>query len=324
MEKSVGLLFLVGALGLASADRSIFNQRLCPDGYHYAGEDTPKNHTEGNLTGVAWEEKLHTTDPYSCYKIVEQELNRNISKVPFEMSFNHLVDVCGDDKAKPVALEDLEEADRLINLLIERGFEGSVSFLTSGMFFNDVNQWIWLGSNMTAIDTDIYNFTNTGDDKQCLVASVEVLEGSEFHMSDQALTFYPVECNKRSDLLTNYNNQPLMVCEVRAVTVTYLAWFYSNWMTFLLVLMTTMLMVALCLSVFKYKGGRSLYANRRVYRADARTTQRTEDLPYGDNPPTYSDVTGIVDETQQSKMDKYKNKGKEILAKVTLYKNTSN
>ena len=85
------------------------------------------------------------------------------------MSFNHLVDVCGDDKAKPVvssvvdewqfklfsykifkcvqALEDLEEADRLINLLIERGFEGSVSFLTSGMFFNDVNQWIWLGSS---------------------------------------------------------------------------------------------------------------------------------------------------------------------------------
>ena len=45
------------------------------------------------------------------------------------------------------ALEDLEEADRLTNLLIERGFEGSVSFLTSGMFFNDVNQWIWLGSS---------------------------------------------------------------------------------------------------------------------------------------------------------------------------------
>ena len=128
--------------------------------------------------------------------------------------------------------------------------------------WNECLNTLFFITDMTAIDTDIYNFTNTGDDKQCLVASVEVLEGSEFHMSDQALTFYPVECNKRSDLLTNYNNQPLMVCEVRAVTVTYLAWFYSNWMTFLLVLMTTMLMVALCLSVFKYKGGRSLYANR--------------------------------------------------------------
>ena len=67
-----------------------------------------------------------------------------------------------------------------------------------------------------------------------------------------------------------------------------------------------------------------VFSYRRVYRADARTTQQPADLPYGDNPPTYSDVTGIVDETQQSKMDKYKNKGKEILAKVTLYKNTSN
>ena len=118
-------------------------------------------------------------------------------------------------------------------------------------------------TDMTAIDTDIYNFTNTEDDKQCLAASVEVLEGSKFHMSDQALSFYPVECNKRSDLLeSNNDQQPLMICEVRAVTVTYLAWFYSNWMTFLLVLMTTMLMVVLCMSVFKYKGGRTLYANR--------------------------------------------------------------
>ena len=63
-----------------------------------------------------------------------------------------------------------------------------------------------------------------------------------------------------------------------------------------------------------------------MYRSDARSTQQSaqRDLPYGDEPPTYSDVTGIVTETQQTKMDKYKNKGKEILAKVTLYKNTTN
>ena len=45
------------------------------------------------------------------------------------------------------------------------------------------------------------------------------------------------------------------------------------------------------------------------------------DLPAYDEPPTYSDVTGIV--TQETKMDKYKNKGKEILAKVTYYRNTT-
>ena len=45
------------------------------------------------------------------------------------------------------------------------------------------------------------------------------------------------------------------------------------------------------------------------------------DLPAYDEPPTYSDVPGIV--TQETKMDKYKNKGKEILAKVTYYRNTT-
>ena len=45
------------------------------------------------------------------------------------------------------------------------------------------------------------------------------------------------------------------------------------------------------------------------------------DLPAYDEPPTYSDVTGIV--TQETKMDKYKNKGKEILAKVTYYRNST-
>ena len=63
---------------------------------------------------------------------------------------------------------------------------------------------------------------------------------------------------------------------------------------------------------------------RRVYRADARSTADMgphRDLPAYDEPPTYSDVTGIV--TQETKMDKYKNKGKEILAKVTYYRNTT-
>ena len=116
-----------------------------------------------------------------------------------------------------------------------------------------------------SLETDTYNISNNqadNGDKQCLAVSFNIQDGKHFYMTNQSPSFSPVECNMRSDLMGEPDNHPLMVCEVRAVTVTYLAWFYSNWLTFLLVLMTTMLLVALCLSVFKYKGGRSLYANR--------------------------------------------------------------
>merc|ERR1711962_247328 len=191
------------------------------------------------------------------------------------------------------------------------------------------------------LDTALYNISDIGnDDKNCLAANLYLDHGGEWVNGSQYFSqtaksegeFAPVECNKRSDLsmiLGAPVEQSLMICEVRAQTVTYLAWFYSNWLAFLLILMTFLLLTTLCLSVFKYKGGRSVYSNRRVYRAEACTTAQPvqptrDDLPYGDDPPTYSDVTGIVTETQQTKMDKYKNKGKEILAKVTLYKNTTN
>merc|ERR1712168_1582615 len=135
---------------------------------------------------------------------------------------------------------------------------------------------MWLGSNVT-LNTTVFGLHDTaiGDKKQCLAVNLDLANnnGSDFSMSEEGEpVFLPVECNKRSDLLATRGvlggriQQSLMICEVRAQTVTYLAWFYSNWLAFLLSLMTFLLLTALCLSVFKYKGAnRTIYANRRVY-----------------------------------------------------------
>jgi len=325
------ILYLLCFLALAKADNDFFKARICPDGYHYAGEDTKKA-DNGTLKGVAWEEVINRSPVYSCYKISELDqawANSNDSEVPYQMTFNAAVDACAEDKGKPVALEDFEEVDRLAKLLHDTGYTNDATFLTSAVFFTDKKQWMWLGSNVT-LNTTEYGIDDGNASNQCLAFNIQSANnGTDFSMTETLKTFNPVGCIKRGDLtprlLGGRIHQSLMVCEVRAQTVTYLAWFYSNWLAFLLILMTFLLLTALCLSVFKYKGPRTAYANRRVYRAEARATQEpTRDLPYGDEPPTYSDVTGIVTETQQTKMDKYKNKGKEILAKVTLYKNTTN
>jgi len=336
-------LCLVGLAVANASHNPLFDQRICPDGYQYAGDDSPQG-----LKTLEWKEEIARSPVYSCYKITSLEQYWGASKdskdVPYQMTFNAAVDTCADDKGRPVALGDLQEVDRLKKLLHKLGYR-NVTFLTSAVYFGDIKQWMWLGTNVT-LNESLYEISgiNDGVGRQCLAANIDLghYNGTEFSQSDQdEPLFKPVECNnwpiemaQPVPMLGQPVHQSVMICEVRVETVTYLAWFGANWLAFLLVLMTFLLLTALCLSLFKYKGGRSAYANRRVYRADARTTTTSaphpqgdpqRDLPYGDDPPTYSDVTGIVTETtQQTKMDKYRNKGKEILAKVTLYKSTPN
>merc|ERR1712142_61473 len=259
--------------------------RVCPSGFVYLGEDTHP------MLSAYWTEEVARSPVYSCYKVMKS----------LDLGFNEALTTCNDLKADLITLEDEQEVRR-VNKCVDSGY-----FLTSAMFFADVQKWIWLGSNQTEVP---FNVTATADKtkEQCLALVAPTGNSSE------PIKFRSVECN-----------QPDMgaICEVRVQTVTYLAWFYSNWLSFLLVLMTVLLLSALCISVFKYNSG------RRVYRSRSSSRQQrvsVSNLPYMDAPPTYNDVTGrgpTRPSSQQTAMDKYKNKGKEILAKVTLYKNTN-
>jgi len=287
--KPVTILFSLTALASAvSADSNSSNPfddiidyvtsgRVCPNGFTYAGEDTQR------LLSAYWTEEVARSPVYSCYKLLSLE----------QHGFNEALTACNDLKADLVSLEDTQEVNRVIK---RPELNVTEEFVTSALFFADVQKWIWLGSNQTEVVFDVAA-TKNSTREQCLKLT-----------KFDPITFVSVECN-----------QPMMaMCEVRVQTVTYLAWFYSNWLSFLLVLMTVLLMSALCISVFKYKSGRRVYrsrSNSRPHRVSV------TNLPYNDAPPTYNDVTGT---RPQTTMDKYKNKGKEVLAKVTLYKNTTN
>jgi len=283
----------------------VTSARICPKGFTYAGEDSPKDGGDGLMLKSYWSEEVARSPVYSCYKaLTSEEVNGG---------FNQALAACSnlDTDAHLVALEDEQEIRRVYQYV--KATKG-VNMTTSAMKFADIDKWIWLGSNQTEVP-HTYHIVSSNDaqKEQCLVLS-------SYTGDDMAAAeFRSVECNVRSEGA---------LCEVRVQTVTYLAWFYSNWLSFLLVLMTILLMSALCISVFKYKSGRRVYRNRRAgtggpnTRATAAVTTvhgnaaPPSHLPYNDAPPTYNDVTGTG-----NKMDKYKNKGKDILAKVTLYKN---
>lgn len=258
--------------------------RVCPEGFIYAGEDTIK------LLGVSYEE-VARSPVYSCYKVLG-------SVGSMSESFNEALSACDDLDADLVAFEDAGEVQRVAEQVTIDPFFGSADYLmTSAMYFTDVEKWIWLGSNQTEVG---FNITARNDKEQCLGVA-----------SSFSLTFKPIECN-----------QPrLAMCEVRVQTVTYLAWFYSNWLSFLLVMLTILLMSAICISVFKHSAGKRVYRGRRDQNRTARVS--VSSLPYNDAPPTYNDVTAggnSATTSPETTMGKYKNKGKDILAKVTLYR----
>lgn len=308
--KRLALLACLATISCAAAEEPknadtdtidyVSTARICPKGFTYAGEDSPKD--DGLMLKSYWSEEVARSPVYSCYKaLTSEEVGGGL---------NQALSACSDldTDAHLVALEDEQEIRRVYQYV--KATKG-VNLTTSAIKFADIDKWIWLGSNQTEVPkTYQIKSSNDADKEQCLVLS----------SSNGAATaeFRSVECNGKSEGA---------LCEVRVQTVTYLAWFYSNWLSFLLVLMTVLLMSALCISVFKYKSGRRVYRNRGRSAAAAAASVTTvhgnaappSHLPYNDAPPTYNDVTGAKTNTD-NKMDKYKNKGKDILAKVTLYK----
>ena len=101
-----------------------------------------------------------------------------------------------------------------------------------------------------------------------------------------------------------------VLCEIRVETVTY-AW-VPNWLTITLLILTIVLLVTCCMAAMSYKQHQP-----RAYRGNANSTTGVTHGPANDLPPKYSEVTGIGATNQdQGTFEKYKTKGKEILAKV--------
>merc|ERR1712018_494426 len=174
--------------------------------------------------------------------------------------------------------------------------------LTSAMSFKMPNtsdsQWIYLGTNYTQVDiTKVFGEISNEEDKQCLALRGDI--DQYIAPSPWKLEWIPMDCvDQKIDVL----------CEIRVETVTY-AW-VPNWLTITLLILTIVLLVTCCMAAMSYKQHQP-----RAYRGNG--TTGVMHGPANDLPPKYSEVTGIGATNQdQGTFEKYKSKGKEILAKV--------
>ena len=137
-------------------------------------------------------------------------------------------------------------------------------------------------------------FERNDSTKQCLV--VEGIAKSKYDSGSKIeFAWKPVECNKP---------QQQILCEIRVDTVTY-AWI-PNWMAVVLIILTITSLFVLCV------GGMCITSSQPSRKVSSK--QNCD--PINDLPPKYSDV--II--TQESAFNKYKNKGRELLAKIYIVK----
>lgn len=189
---------------------------------------------------------------------------------------------CIEDKAQLVSFESIEEFDRF-NRFAEESlkYEGDTTVFTSGINLggSENANWFWLGGN-ASIDVDLLE--DIEPTFNCLGLAIQT-------DSDNETSLVPINCLKKHQF----------ICESRVQTVTYYTWFLSNWFTFLLGFLLIVLVLTLCISVSMYS---KKNPNPRVYRRQA--------MP-GDLPPTYQETVNPA-----NRLDHYRNKGRELLARV--------
>lgn len=160
-----------------------------------------------------------------------------------------------------------------------------------------------ISANSSLVPGNIEN--ENEDEKQCLAVTGSFIHDDEDY-GQQSLS-------PKWEAVPCLSNQIDSLCEIRVKTVTY--FWVPNWLSITLIILTIILLVTCCMAALSYTKYKPTAP--RAYRANGQSNATTNNYPANDAPPKYSDVTGIsTSETQQKAFDKYKNKGKELLAKI--------
>jgi len=186
---------------------------------------------------------------------------------------------CEDDKGHLISLEDQEELKR---------FNKKMSDLNDDHDNNTINLPFFTSAIYFSYEKE-WRWMGSSSNK-----SVDLnltMEGSCLTLQDT--TFTSIDCLEEHSF----------ICEVRVETVTYFAWFIANWFSLLLVFLVVVLLISLCITTSMFRQRRR--ETGRVYRASARPVLE-------DKPPSYNNATG------NNPANRYLNRGREFLAKVTI------
>merc|ERR1712142_1044619 len=232
--------------------------------------------------GEVWS-KGETSPVYSCYSIVTESLDWVAANQK-----------CFEQKGQLLSVNNnQEEAILTGELFMNYLKEAAQEVLTSGISLKEGN-WTWFGAGETIneeITTELDDSESNSTDTQCLVISWTAEENGA------NLTYLARSC------VEEYTKA---VCEVRVYTQTWYVWATTNWLQILFLFTQVLLLVSSCVTV-------QIYTSRPANRSQ----RRSAEIPA--TPPPYS-PQDITMTTNNKAPNKYKEKGKELLAKVVFYR----
>jgi len=288
-------LMSMALLALAMAESEIKDhERACPEGFFYAGE---ADYEDLDLTRSQVWEKGPKSPIYSCYQFIEDSLSFAGGSIK-----------CNDLKGQLVSVNDVLESDIIISTLFTDNFSDEMEsnlttytetepVWTSGINLG-ADAWTWLGTD-EAIEDEIVETLNINTSASSAANCITMRWRKE--QNSTVVVYSTASC---TELYTN------ALCEVKVYTQYWYVWAYANWLQILFFFTMGVLLLSTC-CMFQ-----ALFL-RRSSTVTRRPVLHAAPPPYTPTPsPVYSDPT-------PSKVTKYTQKGKDILAKVTIFKSNS-
>jgi hypothetical protein len=238
------------------------------------------------LTRGEYWEKGPTSPVYSCYRFIQGNFTFSGASISCNEGKGQLVSINDD-------FEDLILTSKFFAQTIPSQISDEVrttGVITSGIKL-EANTWTWFGADEPVNESISEEIAASTDDKtvNCLTVRWEMREnGTE-------LIYTAEPC-------TNTFNYSL--CEVRVCTQVWYVWFYTNWLQVLFFFTMFMLLISLCCTFQMW----SVQKTRTVVR-----TAHNSPPPYTPHPTTNT----------VNSANRYVEKGRDILAKVTFYKQSS-
>ena len=118
----------------------VISDRLCPNGYFYAGDDTSTS-----INALEGYRPIDESPKYSCYKVIP-----NVSGINEGLQKCYTSTIADKMEARVIIFEDSEEVQRVLKYIFREqseANENNVTMLTSAMYFEDVKKWVYLGTS---------------------------------------------------------------------------------------------------------------------------------------------------------------------------------
>jgi len=183
--------------------------------------------------------------------------------------------------------DDILVQDKVKDLFADKEFPEAL--LTSGISLR-AGEWEWFGAGVPADNITVNDDLDTEDTK-CIQI--------KWSNSQKELVYTAVPCADQHEVA---------LCEVRVYTQTWYYWATANWLSILFLFTLVLFIISACVTCQMYS---------------SRPRPRVQRQSMADTPPPYTphdNYNSNTNSNERSSAGRYMEKGREMLAKITFYR----